>query len=114
MKGSVTYQLPFGHGRRFLANKGKFVNGLLSGWRVNGIVLYVSGTPLQITDSNPAPASNLYFPASIAANPDYGDLGTGPARIDALRGFGIKSENVSLMKDTSRPRQDQFGVRFEF
>ncbi len=147
-KGAVTYELPFGHGREFLANKGKFVNGLVSGWRVNGIVLYASGTPLsfsssnyyyyplwattyvnynlagfsgntfvpryfqQPTDSNPTPAADLYFPAPLVANPTYGQLGTGPARIDALRGFGITSENVSLLKNTAFGPEGRFNLQF--
>jgi hypothetical protein len=53
------------------------------------------------TNANPTPAGDVYFPASVASNPAYGDLGTGPARIDALRTFGTKSEDVSLMKSTA-------------
>ena len=150
-KGAITYELPFGRGREFLANKRGFVNGLISGWRVTGIVLYGSGAPLngpaitssnyyyyplwattyvnynltgyygrlfvpqhfqQPTDTDPAPAADLYFPATIASNPPYGELGTGPARIDALRGFGIKSENVSLMKNTYFGSEGRYRLQF--
>ncbi|MGA8028953.1 MAG: carboxypeptidase regulatory-like domain-containing protein [Bryobacteraceae bacterium] len=152
VKGSVTYELPFGHGRRWLTDRGKFVNGLVSGWRVSGLVLYASGAPLSFFSSNyyyypawaatyvdynlagyngnqfnaknftpptasdPSPGSDTYFPKTIAVNPSYGDLGTGPARIDALRGFGIKSEDASLMKNTFFGPEGRFRLqlRVEF
>ncbi|MBV9155506.1 MAG: hypothetical protein JO097_04545 [Acidobacteriaceae bacterium] len=161
-KGAVTYELPFGHGRRWLSDRGKFLNGLVSGWRLSGLVRYASGAPLSFSSSNyyyyplwattyvnynltgyngsqfnaanftpptgsdPAPPGDLYFPKTIVVNysskpnqiesPAYGDLGTGPARIDALRGFGVKSEDASLMKNTYFGREGRFRLqlRVEF
>lgn len=151
-KGAVVYELPFGHGKHFLASQSKLVDRLVSGWRFSGLVLYASGQPLtfyssnyyyypawaatyvnynlagyngsqfdpgkfqQPTASNPTPAGDLYFPKTVAVNPAYGDLGNGPARIDALRGPGIKSENVSLIKNTSFGREGRFRlqIRAEF
>ena len=154
-KGAVTYELPFGHGRRWLAARGRFVNSLVSGWRLSGLIRYASGAPLNnpaLTSSNyyyyplwaatyvdynlsgyhgplfnpdnftpptadnPTPAGDLYFPKSIAVNPPYGQLGTGPARIDALRGFGIRSEDASLMKNTFFGPEDKWRLqlRVEF
>lgn len=148
----MTYELPLGHGRRWLSNRGKLLNGLVSGWRLSGLVLYASGAPLSFSSSNyyyyplwattyvnynlggyngsqfnaqnftpptasdPAPAGDLYFPNTVAANPNYGELGTGPARIDALRGFGIKSEDASLMKNTLFGPEGRFKLqlRVEF
>ena len=75
-----------------------YVNYNLSGY--NGRQ-FQPGNFTPPTDANPTPAGDVYFPASVAGNPAYGDLGTGPARIDALRTFGTKSEDVSLMKFTS-------------
>ncbi|HEY7303180.1 MAG TPA: TonB-dependent receptor [Bryobacteraceae bacterium] len=147
-KGAVTYELPFGKGRQFFTDKGKFVNGLISGWRVTGLVLYASGAPLsfsssnyyyyplwattytnynlsnfygssfvprhfqQPTDSDPTPTPDRYFPAQVVTDPAYGQLGTGPARVDALRGFGITSENVSLLKNTSFGSEGRFRLQF--
>jgi outer membrane receptor for Fe3+-dicitrate len=47
------------------------------------------------------PAGNQYFPSTMATNPDFGHFRTGPARIGAIRGFGIANENVSLIKNTA-------------
>ncbi len=151
-KGAVTYELPFGHGRRWLSDHGKFLNTLVSGWRLSGLVRYASGAPLSFsssnyyyyplwattyvdynlagykgsqfnpanfnlpTASNAAPSGDLYFPKTVAVNPPYGDLGTGPARIDALRGFGIKNEDASLMKNTYFGPEGRFRLqlRVEF
>lgn len=148
VKGAVTYELPFGHGHRLLSNQGEFMNKLVSGWRVSGLVLYASGAPLnfyssnyyfypawaatyanynlagyggskfsggnfqQPSASNATPAGNLYFPATVASNPAYGEFGTGPVRIDAVRGFGIKSENVSLLKNTYFGAEKKYKLQF--
>lgn len=147
-KGAVTYELPFGNGRQFLTGSSKLLNGIVSGWRLTGIVLYASGLPLSFsssnyyyyplwattyvnynlagysgskfndggfqepTASNPTPAGDQYFPASVAVNPAYGQLGTGPARIDALRGFGLASENVSLLKNATFGSEGRYVLQF--
>ncbi|MGH9584984.1 MAG: hypothetical protein ACRD4O_18850, partial [Bryobacteraceae bacterium] len=147
-KGAVTYELPFGNGRKFLTSRGKIVNGLVSGWRVSGIVLYASGKPLSFSSSNyyyyplwaetyanynlsnysgssfspgnfqqptsskVPPAADRYFPASVASNPVYGQLGAGLARVDALRGFGIASENASLLKNTTFGAEGRYLLQF--
>jgi hypothetical protein len=50
------------------------------------------------TSANPAPGGDMYFPTSVVSNPLDGQLGTGPSRISALRGFGMTSENAGLLK----------------
>jgi hypothetical protein len=45
---SASYELPFGHGKAFLNQKG-IVNGVLGGWRLSGNFNAESGTPLAIT-----------------------------------------------------------------
>ena len=44
-----TLELPFGKGRHFLTNANGVVGALASGWRVNGITTFRSGTPLGMT-----------------------------------------------------------------
>ncbi|MGA8160440.1 MAG: TonB-dependent receptor [Acidobacteriaceae bacterium] len=46
---AATYDLPFGHGRAFLANASKPVDLVLGGWIVNGIYSYQSGQPFTVT-----------------------------------------------------------------
>jgi hypothetical protein len=41
------YELPFGQGKRFF-NTGGWVNGIIGGWRINGLATLQSGTPQTI------------------------------------------------------------------
>jgi hypothetical protein len=54
VKGFVSYELPFGKGRRWLANQGRIVNGIAGGWTVAGILLYYSGQPFEVSQSGPS------------------------------------------------------------
>jgi len=53
IKGYVTYQLPFGKGQRWGSDKGGFVNALIGGWQLSGLVLYTSGQPFHIGVNEP-------------------------------------------------------------
>ena len=151
LKGVVTYELPFGHGKKFLSGAHGVTAKLAGGWHVAGLLTYASGSPLSfsssnyywyplwagtnvnynlngyggkrfeasnfqvVTDTKNPPAGNQYFPTTIATNPAYGDFGSGPARIGELRGFGIETENASLLKDTSfREGRYLLQLRVEF
>jgi Carboxypeptidase regulatory-like domain/TonB dependent receptor/TonB-dependent Receptor Plug Domain len=46
---SLVYELPFGHGQRFLGSSNGAVNTLVGGWQVSGIVTLQAGTPFNIT-----------------------------------------------------------------
>src|SRR5262249_41715048 len=43
VKGYFTYELPFGDGHHWLFDSNRLTRVLLSGWSVNGLVLYASG-----------------------------------------------------------------------
>src|SRR5579864_1009796 len=43
---SYTYDLPFGRGRMFLGNMPRWANGILGGWKTNGIWRIADGRPL--------------------------------------------------------------------
>ena len=40
---SYVYELPFGHGKHFLANAPRLVDKLLGGWQLNGITTVSTG-----------------------------------------------------------------------
>ncbi len=50
--GSYGYNLPIGHGRRFLANSSRIVDVLAGGWVVSGITQFRDGIPLVFTVSS--------------------------------------------------------------
>jgi hypothetical protein len=68
------------------------------------------------TAGDPTPAQNRYFSATVATNPPDGQLGSGPARISALRGFGTDREDVAVHKSFSMGSEGRYtldcGVEF--
>jgi hypothetical protein len=47
-KGLVSYELPFGQGKRWLADSAGWVDAILGGWTVTGILRYDTGVPMGI------------------------------------------------------------------
>lgn len=119
---SYVYELPFGAGKHFL-NQGGVVNAILGGWQVNGITMFQSGEPLQITGSsagalnagtlrpnwngqNPTLSGSVtsrlgeYFNTlDFGLNTAY-TFGTAPRVMPNLYGPGIDNFDVSLFKNT--------------
>ncbi|WP_263373697.1 TonB-dependent receptor domain-containing protein [Granulicella aggregans] len=46
---SLVYELPIGHGRRFLSGSNGVVDSLLGGWQLSGINTMQAGTPFNLT-----------------------------------------------------------------
>jgi hypothetical protein len=63
---SYVYDLPFGHGQRFLANSPGIVNQVLGGWGVGGVTTLMSGFPLGFTT-----AQNLTNSFGGGSRPNY-------------------------------------------
>ncbi len=69
---SAVYDLPFGHGRRWLANSGGFGNALASGWTLNSIVTIQSGFPITPQLSyNPSNNGDTRNPVRPFVNPSF-------------------------------------------
>ncbi|MGP0020276.1 MAG: carboxypeptidase regulatory-like domain-containing protein [Candidatus Sulfotelmatobacter sp.] len=56
VKGYVSYELPFGKGRRWMANQNRWVNGALGGWNMTWLLAYNTGQPFEVS------ATNSYWP----------------------------------------------------
>ncbi len=56
---SLTYNLPFGHGRQLGAGWNTIENGFLGGWQMNGIFTWQNGNPLALSATNVA---NIFNP----------------------------------------------------
>jgi hypothetical protein len=137
---SYVLDLPFGHGRRYLAGMNGFAGGMVSGWGVDGITTFQRGFPLKISysGSTPLEAANLgvanirpdvvpgcdkksggnnlsqWFNTScFAAPPDYGP-GT-ESRVDpVLRGPGINNFDFAVFKKTNISERMGIEFRTEF
>lgn len=121
---SWAYELPFGNGKALFGNSSRVVNGIVSGWKVNGSVKYSSGLPLTITGAagnlsalgyqqrasavagvspylitNPAdfdPATSRYLNAA-AFTPTTGfNFGTLAPTLSWVRGFWDKQEALTI------------------
>ena len=72
---TATYDLPFGHGQRFLNSSGGAVNLLIGGWTVNSIVTAQSGFPFTPQlGYNPSNSGDTRNPVRPFLNPSF----TGP------------------------------------
>ena len=141
---SYILELPFGRGKRFLANAGA-ADELVSGWTVSGITTFASGFPLGITSSgfnyiatlfgagtirpNIVPGCNKSIGGSIVhdviagipvvnaacfATPDPFSLGS-ESRVDStLRAQGINSWDFSVGKITHLTERSSLDFRAEF
>jgi len=132
------YELPFGHGKPFLASATGFGNAIASGWSINSIVTLQSGFPftpqLSYNPSNNGDTRNpvrpfvnpaftgpviigspneWFNPAAFLAPPNasgfYGNLGR-----DTLIGPGMATWDVSLLKDTRIRERLNLQFRAEF
>ena len=53
VKGYVSYELPFGKGRRWMADQNRWVNGILGGWNMTWMLRYNTGQPFEVSAQNP-------------------------------------------------------------
>jgi len=119
---SYIYELPFGRGRRFGANWGRFINAVLGGWQFNGITTYQSGTPLSISANNVAGIFNpvewannngrsgkltgdihmrlqRYFDTSVFSQPPAFSFGNTQPTSPDLRSPGVRNWDLSIFKE---------------
>ena len=72
-KGYVTYQLPFGIGRRFLNGggvNGRILDAVIGGWNTAGIIRVQSGNPFTpvVTPNNSFAQDGVWYP-NVIGNP---------------------------------------------
>lgn len=128
MTGS--YELPFGHKRKWGGNWNRALNWVAGGWDLSGMFLMQSGMPLQVTQSGGAiwdgtqrpnligdPSTtgsvqdriNNYFNRAAFSQPASDIPGTAPRNLN-YRGPGIKTLDAALLKSI----YVREGQRFEF
>ena len=62
------WELPTGHGKRFLTNSKGIVNHALGGWTINGIFTYMSGEPFSV-NSGARTANNSHNSRAAVLDP---------------------------------------------
>jgi hypothetical protein len=131
------YEVPVGKGRAVLGNANRFVDSVLGGWQLNGIVMLADGTPLtvgcfcgdraqvgntfnvhrmnQLRNAQPdgfETTLTRQFDTSAFVTPVLGTLGTGGR--NTVRSTGQRSGDVSLAKRFRLHERAQLQFRGEF
>ena len=121
---SWTYELPFGKGKRFLANVNPVVDQFVGGWQFNAIQSYQSGAPVPVYGGGDIPlfgggnrpnwvssearssvsmgsfdpAKDVYLNINAFSQPDAFTLGNAPPRLPGVRTPASYGEDFSLFK----------------
>lgn len=100
------YELPFGRGRKYLANMLPVVDAIAGGWQVSGVYTYHAGDYLQIGSyqvlgnpkiSNPT-ATKWFDTSKFALNPAYTPR-TNPYTYSGLTGPRFQDLDLSVSKN---------------
>ena len=67
---SYVYDLPFGHGKRYMSDSSGVVDKVISGWGVDGVTSFQKGFPLPISFGGTTPLSQAGFSQNFALRPD--------------------------------------------
>jgi hypothetical protein len=138
---SWSYELPFGQGKRMLGSAPKVASFLVSGWQVNAIHRYASGTPIsvggggviplsnggnrpnRVTGVDPTtgvgrgdfdPAKDLYLNINAFSQPAPFTVGNAAPVLGNVRTFGMINEDFSVLKDFRIHEAHRLQFRAEF
>ncbi|MDZ7638329.1 MAG: FAD-dependent oxidoreductase [Bryobacterales bacterium] len=128
---SSVYELPFGKGRKFLADVPTAVDLILGGWQVNGIGTFQTGKPLIVRGANnftgisfpdlvrdptlPSDqrSANGWFDTNAFQNPANFVLGNAPFTLPSTRGPGLTDVSFSLFKTFNFLERFRLETRWE-
>ncbi len=129
---SYVYQLPIGHGKRFLGGMSKVADALIGGWEVAGVTTFQTGFPYSISASDTngllgtffqradqtcdpnkgfTKGINEWFNTSCFVNPAPGVYGT--TKRNYLRGPGINNWDMGLAKAFRFSERGSFQLRID-
>ncbi|HEY6987436.1 MAG TPA: hypothetical protein VH369_03580, partial [Bryobacteraceae bacterium] len=78
---SSVYQAPFGKGRKFLSNAGRWTDALIGGWQISSIVTAQSGAPFSVSLATPTANTGTFTRPNRVCN---GNLPSSKQTIDAF------------------------------
>ncbi|NDQ56469.1 MAG: TonB-dependent receptor [Acidipila sp.] len=67
---SYVYELPFGHGKRWLQNAGSVVDKIVGDWQLSGITSISTGNYFTVTDGNGNFSNSDGGPSGVSQRPD--------------------------------------------
>jgi hypothetical protein len=138
---SYVLELPIGKGKRFADCTNSFVNGLISGWSVNGIVGFSTGVPLALKAQNNTLATTFgagtirpnrvggcdpiktgsaqsritgWFNTACFSQPGSYEFGNEARTDPVLRGHGVNNIDFAMAKTTAITEQVKLQFKAEF
>ncbi len=130
---SFTYELPFGRGKMFASSAPGLVDKVISGWQVNGIISWESGTPVVLMPAtyttglntlNERPDNNghsaavanptigSWFNTSVFYTPPPFTIGTAGRTLPDVRNPGITNADLSLFKNNYFGHNERYNLQF--
>lgn len=123
---SVSYELPFGRGKRLDAGSG-LVNAVIGGWALNGIYTYQVGAPLGAwgdvifyggdIHNSPRKINGPSFDTTrfntISSQQLADNVRTFPTQFGNIRADGANNVDLSVIKNTRIAERINFQLRFE-
>jgi len=131
--GSFVYELPFGKGKTFVNAAPKVANVLVSGWSVNGILTFQTGTPVILgaalnqtqlltaaqrpsnNGTNAAlqnPTINQWFNTSVFSQPAEFTIGNTGRTLPDVRNPGIANADISFFKNNYFGKESKDNLQF--
>jgi hypothetical protein len=129
------YELPFGHGKRFL-NSGGVLNRLAGGWQADGIIRWTTGTPVVLAgvgdptgilagigngerplwNGHSAKLSDQnhgeWFNTSVFSPLPQFTIGDAPRTIPNVRTPGLSNSDLSFSKNNYFGSENRFNAQF--
>ncbi|MFZ0581096.1 MAG: TonB-dependent receptor [Candidatus Acidiferrales bacterium] len=85
---SYVYDLPFGHGQKYMSDVSGAMNKVVSGWGVDGVTTFQKGFPLPITYGASTALSSAGFSQNFQLRPDVvAGCGKGTSHNPSSAGF---------------------------
>lgn len=133
LMASHMWELPFGHGRKFLSNCGRWCQAVIANWQLNGITALRSGLPANVVrngssvaypglrpnvlrDPNLDPSQRTlthYFDTQAFSATGLGTTQAGNAGRNLIRGPGLVNLDTSLFKNVPLPGERSLQLRVE-
>jgi hypothetical protein len=130
---SFVYDLPFGKGQKFVNSAPRITNLLVSGWQVNGILTFQTGTPIVMSGAfnqtslftqNQRPDNNghsaalsnptiaEWFNTSVFYQPPPFTIGNTSRTLPDVRNPGEANADLSLFKNNYFGKENRYDLQF--
>ncbi|WP_420236182.1 carboxypeptidase regulatory-like domain-containing protein [Telmatobacter bradus] len=123
---ALTYELPYGHGKKFGKNASKILDMPLGGWKFNGVYTYQSGAPITWSDAgyncntysfkfNPRNVASKSFDTSCftTSSTPSNHIRTFPSNFTTFRYDAINNFDTSINKAIKFSGDRAFELRAE-